>query len=69
MVEDCAQLLDSIPDIESLFERKTKDQVQAILDEYLSTDASSETASNETQKYNTTSTSKVDRAFQELMGA
>lgn len=68
MVKDCAQLLDSIPDIESLFERKTKDEVQAILDEYLSTDNSSEATSNETQKYNTSSTSKVDKAFQELMG-
>ena len=69
MVEDCNQLLDSVPDIESLFERKTKDEVQAILDEYLSTDASSESASSETQKYNTSSTTKVDKAFQELLGA
>ena len=67
MVENCAQLLDSIPDIESMFERKTKQEVQAILEEYLSTDKSSEATSSETQKYNTASDSKVDKAFAELM--
>ena len=69
MVEDCVQLLESIPDIGSLFDKKTTEEVQALLDEYLSTDNSSESNSSETRKYNTTSTSKVDQAFQELMGA
>jgi bacterioferritin (cytochrome b1) len=67
MVENCAQLLDSIPDIESMFERKSKQEVQAILEEYLSTDKSSEATSRETQKYNNTSDTKVDQAFAELM--
>ena len=69
MVEDCAQLLESIPDIGSLFDKKTTEEVQSLLDEYLSTDNSSESNSSETRKYNTSSTSKVDQAFQELMGA
>lgn len=69
MVEDCAQLLESIPDIGSLFDKKTTEEVQALLDEYLSTDNSSESNSSETRKYNTSSSSKVDKAFQELMGA
>ncbi len=69
MVGDCAQLLESIPDIASLFDKKSTEDVQSLLDEYLSTDASSESSSSETHKYSTTSTSKVDKAFQELMGA
>ena len=69
MVEACAHLLESIPDIGSLFDKKTTEEVQALLDEYLSTDNSSESNSSETRKYNTSSSSKVDQAFQELMGA
>ena len=64
-VADCDDLLESIPDIESQFKRVTSDEVQAMLDEFLSTDSSSETRSSETQKYNTTN--KVDNAFQKLM--
>ncbi len=65
MVDNCAELLESIPDTESLFERKTSEEIQTLLDDYLSSDSSSEATSKETQKYN--SHSKVDSAFQELM--
>ena len=68
MVDDCAQLLDSVPDIEALFDRKTGDEIQAILDEYLSSDTSSEMSSKETHKYGNNTRNKVDRAFQSLMG-
>ena len=67
MVEDCAALLESVPDVETLFERKTTDEIQSLLDEYLSSDSSSEASSSETHKYNTSTTSKVDKAYKELM--
>ena len=68
MVEDCAALLDSIPNIESLFDRKTSEGIQSILDEYLSSDTSSELSSKETHKYNDNTSKKLDRAMQSLMG-
>jgi len=68
MVDDCAELLDSVPDIESLFDRKSADEIQAILDEYLSSDTSSEMSSKETHKYGNNTKNKVDQAFRSLMG-
>jgi hypothetical protein len=50
-VADCQGLLDSVPEISKIFERKTSDEVQAILDDFLSTDTSSENRSSETEKY------------------
>ena len=64
-VADCDTLLSSIPEIETLFQRHTSQEVQSLLDEYLSSDANSESRSRETEKYNTTS--KVDAAFQKFM--
>jgi hypothetical protein len=61
-------LLDSMPDIEGLFERKTPEEIDAILDEQLSGDLSAESRSSETTHYNTKEkSSDVDRAFDELM--
>ena len=59
-------LLDSIPDLESLFERHTPEQIDAILDEQLAGNASAESRSTETTKYGN-GKSDVDRAFDELM--
>ncbi len=59
-------LLDNIPDLESLFERHTPEQIDAILDEQLSGNASAESRSTETTKYGN-GKSDVDRAFDELM--
>ena len=69
--ERCAELLDSIPDFDTLFERKTTQDVTAMLDEYLSGDQSAETSSSETEKYTATTNTNdpVDAAFDELMGA
>jgi hypothetical protein len=69
--ERCAELLDNIPDFDTLFERKTSADVEAMLDEYLSGDQSAETSSKETEKYAapTTTNDPVDAAFDELMGA
>jgi len=60
-------LLDGMPNFDTLFERLTPEQVDAILDEQLAGDGSAETRSSETTKYNTRATSDVDRAFNELV--
>ena len=59
-------LLDGIPDLDSLFERLTPEQIDAILDEQLSGNGSAESRSKETAKYGNAK-SDVDRAFDELM--
>ena len=69
----CAELLDNIPDFDSLFERKTTAQVEQYLDEYLSDDEGAEEESTETTKYTTSkgtsdTATTVDAAFNELMG-
>ena len=58
-------LLDSIPEFNTLFERLTPEQVDAILDEQLAGNGSAESRSKETTKYN--DKNDVDRAFDELM--
>jgi len=60
-------LLDRMPDFESLFERLSPEQVNAILDEQLSSNKSAEGRSSETAKYGKGPQSDVDRAFNELM--
>ena len=65
--EQCQALLDSIPDTESLFDRKTSKEIQEILDEYISGGQSQLSTSKETEKYNTVE--NVDRAFAELLNA
>jgi len=61
-------LLDRMPDVDSLFERLSSEQVDAILDAQLSGDKSAESRSSETTKYAPSNgTSEVDRAFNELM--
>ena len=76
----CTELLETIPDFTTLFERKTPEDVQRMLDEYLAGDA--EELSSETTQYGgsdttttttTTTTSSggtsVDDAFKELLGS
>jgi hypothetical protein len=66
--EAISALLDSMPDIGALFERKTPEEIDAILDEQLSGNLSAESRSSETTRYNTKDKgSDVDRAFDELM--
>ena len=64
-VADCQTLLDSVPDISKIFERKTSDEVQAILDDFLSTDSSSENRSTETEKYG--NQNSVESAVNQLL--
>ncbi len=72
--ERCAELLNNIPDFDTLFERKSTADVEVMLDEYLSGDQSAESTSSESTKYNapaavTKASDPVDAAFDELMGA
>ena len=63
-------LLDRMPDFASLFERKTPEEIDAILDEQLISPSSAETHSSETTAYGkSSSTSDVDKAFNELMSS
>ena len=60
-------LLDRMPDFDSLFERLSPTDIDAILDEQLSGNASAEERSSETGKYNVDTKNPVDKAFDELM--
>ena len=65
----CAELLEAIPDIDTLFERKSSEQVSAMLDAYLLDDSDAESSSSETPKYNSEPQStEIDKAFNELLG-
>ena len=61
-------LLDGVPDYGSVFERKTPEQVQSMLDEFLLGEQDAEDVSSETTKYNS-SQSTVDKAFEELLAS
>jgi len=63
-VADCEALLESIPDIGAQFDRKTTADVQALLNEALSTDTGG--GSSETHKYG--EKDAVDAAFDKLVG-
>jgi len=60
-------LLDGMPDFDSLFERYSPEQIDAILDEQLAGDGSAESRSSVTTKYSTNEKNDVERAFDELM--
>jgi len=67
----CAEILDTIPNIEELFERKTTEDVAALLSQHIN---DAEGNSSETERYGNNSTSSgkpevsaVDAAFRELL--
>ncbi len=65
--DKCAELLESIPDFDGLFTRKTPEEIQVMLDEWL---AGEDEGSDDVVKYdNKGSTTSVDAAFNELMNA
>ena len=66
-IADCQHLIDSVPDIDNLFDVKTAEDVQALLDGYLSSDNSAESSSSETQKFKKQSGESVDKAFAAFM--
>ena len=67
-----AEILDSIPEMDDMFERKAPEEVGVMLDSFLSGDASAESSSSETAKYGSDATpavtDSVDQAFDELLG-
>ena len=67
----CRELMENIPDVNTLFERKTVEQVEQILDKFLAGDELAEDRSSEVTKYNkkTEDTSDVETAFKELLNA
>ena len=73
-VQHAETLLQSIPEFNDLFERKTPDQVGQILEEYLAGGTDAEENSVEEKKYGKTSdtnsdVSEVDAAFNDLLGS
>ena len=72
--ESCAELLESIPEFDTLFERKTSEDVATLLDAFMSTGVTDpEAVSSETEKFGGTTTTNeneetnaVDAAFAEL---
>jgi len=63
----CAELLDNIPNLDDVFIRKTPEEIQVMLDEWLSGDSEGK---DDVVKYdNQGSTTSVDAAFNELMNA
>lgn len=68
--ERCAELLETIPSFDNLFERKTTEEVAAILDAFLDGDSQD----NQVEKFNTaapaspSSNDSVDAAFNDLLG-
>ena len=66
----CAELLESIPEFDTLFERKAPAEVGALLDAYLlGEEGTSEETKTTTPPPSTDTVSSVDAAFNELMGA
>jgi len=63
--KDCKELIGEIPDFNGLFERKTTEQVQELLDRFMQGDDEKEDVS----KYSTPAEGdKVSQAFNELLG-
>ena len=63
-------LLDNIPSYDDAFERKTPQEVQVMLDEFLLGEDDAEEVSSESKHYDSNSEkTSVDKAFDELLGA
>ena len=60
-------LLETIPDIMGLFKRSSPEEIDQILDAFLSGDSGAEARSSETAKYSANEKSSVDAAFDELL--
>ena len=62
----CSEWLDTIPNLDDIFERKTPGDVEVLLDEYLSGNVDDD-ASGSVEKYNAETGDSVDKAFSELL--
>lgn len=75
--EKVAEYLDSVPDFDSVFERKSSEEVGQILDNFLLGNSETEESSKETTRYNnnatkatgTTGGMDVESAFEELLNS
>ena len=67
--ERCAELLETIPNFDEIFERKTTEEVQSILDQFLS----SGEGNTEVEKYGTPTdtggSNSVEAAFNDLLNS
>jgi hypothetical protein len=62
----CAELLETIPNFDEIFERKTTEEVQSIMDQHLAVD----TGNSEVEKFgssNNTESDSVENAFNDLL--
>ena len=68
--EACQEIVATVPDLDTLFERKSTEDVQGILDEFLNSNVDAEEASSETTKYasKTEASNDVEAALKELAG-
>ena len=66
--ETAGRWLDSIPNFDDVFDRKTPEQVQGMLDEFLLDAGDAEETSSESTRYEK-NTSSVDKAFEDLLGS
>jgi len=72
--DKCHEMMEDVPDFDELFagSRKTFDEVQVMLDNFLLGESHAEESSNETAKYNNTEEKEgtsVDKAFSDLLGS
>ena len=68
--EACQEIVATVPDLDTLFERKSTEDEQGILDEFLNSNVDAEEASSETTKYasKTEASNDVEAALKELAG-
>ena len=69
--EQITKILETVPDFESAFERKTTDEVKTLLEQALGNETTAETGSSETTRQGgnkeTSNVSDIDDAFNELL--
>ena len=66
--DEISAALDTVPEFSDLFERKTPEDVQSMLDEFLLSEEDAESSSREAQKFNSSKEEdQVSKAFAELV--
>jgi hypothetical protein len=66
--EECNRLLENIPQFDSLFVKKTKEEVQAALDSFISSLDGSQEEADISVPTTTEGTTDVSAVFNELIG-
>ena len=66
--DEITAFLDQVPNFNDVFERKTPEQVQTMLDEFLLSEDDAEEVSTETSRYSNNSNNQVEKAFADLLG-